>query len=109
MGGIRRTDCNNLVVCDEYVGPKSQVGECCFYGFGVEYAGLQTHVVFDDEGVASAVECVVGGECSAVLCAQEFQRFQDGVEVEFLEPEGYDSWSLVLAPPASHLFCLFDG
>src|SRR5436309_13671322 len=65
--------------------------------------------MFDDEGVASAVECVVGGEGSAVLCAEEFQRLQDAVEVEFLEPEGYDSWSLVFTPPASYLLSLLVG
>src|SRR5882762_2458942 len=67
MSRIGGAYCNDLVVGDEYVGPKSEVGECSFYGFRIEYAGLQPHVVFDDQSVASAVESVVRGESSAVL------------------------------------------
>src|SRR5438094_3076412 len=77
--------------------------------FGITGAGLEAHVVFDDQCVGLPLEAVFESEGPAVLCSEELQCFQDAVKVELLKVECDDSGDLVLSPPFSHLFGMIVG
>src|SRR5437879_13682235 len=77
--------------------------------FSIKGAGLEAHVVLDDQCVGLPLEAVFESEGPAVLCSEELQCFQDAVKVELLKVECDDSGDLVLSPPSSHLFGMIVG
>src|SRR2546422_2645804 len=109
MGGIRRTDGNDRVIGYEDVSAQPEMSERGLHRFGIEGAGLEAHIVLDDQCVGLPLEAVFEGEGSAVLCSEELQCLQDAVKVELLKVECDDSGDLVLSPPFPHLFGMIVG